>query len=139
MRIDRIAIADSRLNFTDHFIKPNYTADVGELNGSITNLSSDPATRGVVDLKGSYDATRPVVTTAPQSRCAAIFSSYTAAMGTNNELPKPMPTRSAMRRYGITEGKLTLDVKYHIEDGKLQGRNIIFLDQLVFGDKVEGS
>jgi hypothetical protein len=29
-------------------------------------------------------------------------------------------------------------VKYHLEDGKLQGRNNIFIDQLVFGDKVEG-
>jgi hypothetical protein len=28
-------------------------------------------------------------------------------------------------------------VKYHVEDGKLQGRNNIHLDQLVFGDKVE--
>jgi hypothetical protein len=39
--------------------------------------------------------------------------------------------------YPIKSGKLTIDVKYHVEDGKLDGRNKIRLDQLTFGDKVE--
>ena len=138
IRIDRIAIAESRLNFTDHFIKPNYTADVGELNGSVTNLSSDPATRGVVDLKGSYDQTSPVTIGGTINPLSGNLFVDIAAKGKDIELPKLSAYSARYAGYGIKQGKLTLDVKYHIEDGKMQGRNIIFLDQLVFGDKVEG-
>ena len=61
VRIDRVVFADSRLDFSDHFIKPNYRADVGGLGGTVTQLSSAPESRGVVDLKGSYDKTSPVI------------------------------------------------------------------------------
>jgi hypothetical protein len=39
--------------------------------------------------------------------------------------------------YGITKGKLSLQVKYLIEDRKLTADNTLLLDQLTFGDKVE--
>jgi hypothetical protein len=39
--------------------------------------------------------------------------------------------------YGIERGKLSLNVKYHIEDRKLAAENQVYLDQLTFGDKVE--
>ncbi len=138
VRVDRIAFEASRLNFTDHFIKPNYTADVGELNGSVTNLSSDPAVRGVVDLKGSYDKTSPVTIAGTVNPLSGNLFLDIAAKGKDIELPKLSAYSARYAGYGIKEGKLTLDVKYHLEDGKLQGRNNIFIDQLTFGDKVEG-
>jgi uncharacterized protein involved in outer membrane biogenesis len=138
VRIDRITFEASRLNFTDHFIKPNYTADVGELNGSVTNLSSDPAVRGVVDLKGSYDKTSPVTIAGTVNPLSGNLFLDIAAKGKDIELPRLSAYSARYAGYGIKEGKLTLDVKYHLEDGKLQGRNNIFIDQLTFGDKVEG-
>ncbi len=138
VRIDRVNFADSRLNFTDHFIKPNYTADVGELNGSVTGLSSDPATRGVVDLKGSYDKTSEVVIAGTINPLSGNLFLDIGAKGKDIELPKLSAYSARYAGYGITQGRLTLDVKYHVEDGKLQGKNVIFLDQLTFGDKVEG-
>ena len=138
VRIERVTFADSRLNFSDHFIQPNYAADVGELHGSVTNLSSDRASRGVVDLKGSYDRTSPVVIAGTINPLAGDLFLDIAAKGQDIELPKLSAYSARYAGYGIKEGKLNLDVKYHIENGKLQGRNNIFLDQLVFGDKVEG-
>jgi uncharacterized protein involved in outer membrane biogenesis len=137
VRIGRIVFADSRLNFSDHFIKPNYTADVGELHGSVRDLSSAPESRGVVDLQGSYDQTSPVTIAGTINPLAGDLFLDIAAKGKDIELPKLSAYSLRYAGYGITQGKLTLDVKYHVEDGKLQGRNNIHLDQLVFGDKVE--
>ena len=137
VRIDRVTFVDSRLDFSDHFIKPNYSADVGALAGSVTNLSSDPASRGVVDLKGSYDATSPVVIAGTINPLSGNLFLDIAAKGTDIELPKLTAYSQRYAGYGITAGKLTLDVKYHVESGKLQARNNIRLDQLTFGDKVE--
>jgi uncharacterized protein involved in outer membrane biogenesis len=138
VKIDRVAFVDSRLNFTDHFIKPNYTADVGELNGTVTGLSSDPASRGVVDLKGSWDTSSPVIIAGTINPLSGDLFLDIAAKGKDIELPRLSAYSIRYAGYGIKEGRLTLDVKYHVEDGKLDGRNKIVLDQLVFGDKVEG-
>ncbi len=138
VRIDRISFVDSRLNFTDHFIKPNYTADVGELNGNVTGLSSDPASRGVVDLKGSYDKASPVVIAGTINPLSGELFLDIGAKGNDIELKNLSAYSIRYAGYGIKEGRLTLDVKYHVENGKLEGRNKILLDQLVFGDKVEG-
>jgi len=137
VRIDRVKFADSRLNFTDHFIKPNYTADVGGLEGTVTNLSSDPSARGVVDLKGAYDQTSPVTIAGTVNPLSGDLFLDIAAKGKDIELPKLSAYSMRYAGYGITKGKLTLDVKYHIEDGKMQGRNNIFIDQLTFGEHVD--
>ena len=137
VRIDRISFVDSRLNFTDLFIKPNYSADVGELQGTITHLSSDPASRGVVDLKGRYDATSPVVIAGEVNPLRGDLFVDIGAKGEGIELPKLTAYSQRYAGYGIKEGKLTLDVKYHIDQGKLEGRNKILIERLTFGDKVE--
>ncbi len=138
VKIERIAVIDSRLNFTDLFIKPNYSADVGELNGSVTNLSSDPAVRGEVDLKGSYDKASPVVIAGTLNPLSGNLFLDIAAKGKDIELPTLTAYSQRYAGYGITKGKLTLDVKYHVEDGKMEGRNKIFIEQLTFGERVEG-
>ena len=137
VRIDRIRFVESRLNFTDHFIKPNYTADVGELGGTVTGLSSDPSARAAVDLKGSYDKSSPVVISGAINPLAGNLFLDIAAQGKDIELPRLSAYSARYAGYGITGGHLTLDVKYHVEDGKLEGRNNIFIDQLTFGEKVE--
>ena len=137
VRIDRVTFTDSRLNFTDHFIKPNYTADVGSLEGSVTNLSSDPEARGVVDLKGAYDQTSPVTIAGTVNPLSGDLFLDLAAKGKDIELPKLSAYSLRYAGYGITKGKLTLDVKYHVEHGKMEGRNRIFLDQLTFGEHVD--
>ncbi len=138
VRIDRITFTASRLDFTDHFIRPNYAADVGDLSGTVTNLSSDPASRGQVDLKGSYDQTSPVTIAGTVNPLSGDLFVDIAAKGKDIELPKLSAYSVRYAGYGITKGRLTLDVKYHIEHGKLEGRNRIFLDQLTFGEHVDG-
>jgi uncharacterized protein DUF748 len=137
VRIDRITFVDSRLNFTDLFIKPNYSADVGELQGSVTNLSSDPASRATVDLKGRYDQSAPVLIAGTVNPLSGELFVDLGAKGSGIELPKLTAYSQRYAGYGITEGKLTLDVKYHIENGKLDGRNRVLIERLTFGDKVE--
>ena len=138
IKIERITFADSRLDFTDLFIRPNYKADVGALSGTVTNLSSDPATRAEVDLKGSYDKTAPVVIAGTVNPLSGNLFVDIAAKGKDIELPTLTAYSQRYAGYGITKGKLTLDVKYHVEDGKMEGRNKIFIEQLTFGERVEG-
>jgi hypothetical protein len=137
VRIDRITFVDGRLNFTDHFIRPNYSADVGELQGTVTGLSSSPESRANVDLKGRYDGASPVIIAGTVNPLRGDLFADIAAKGQDIQLPRLTAYSQRYAGYGITEGRLTLDVKYHVEDGKLDGRNNITVDQLTFGDKVD--
>ena len=137
VRIDRVTFVNGRLDFTDHFIRPNYSADVGGLKGSVTGLSSDPEARAKVDLEGRYDQASPVVIAGTVNPLRGDLFVDVAANGADIELPKLTAYSQRYAGYGITAGKLTLDVKYHIEGGKLDGRNKVVIDQLTFGDKVD--
>lgn len=137
VRIHRIVFADSRLDFADHFIKPNYSADVGGLAGSVTGLSSDPAARAEVKLEGSYAGKSPIVIAGTVNALSGELFADIAAKGSAIELPQFSAYSARYAGYGITGGTLTLDVDYHVENGKLSARNGIVLDHLAFGDKVE--
>lgn len=41
--------------------------------------------------------------------------------------------------YDIQKGKLSFDLKYHIDRRKLDSTNVVFLDQLTLGEKVDSS
>ncbi len=137
VRIGRITFVDGRLNFTDHFIRPNYSADVGDLQGTVTGLSSSPESRANVDLEGRYDGASPVLIAGTVNPLRGELFADIAAKGKDIQLARLTAYSERYAGYGIKEGRLTLDVKYHIDEGKLDGRNNITLDELTFGDKVE--
>ncbi len=56
------------------------------------------------------------------------------------DLPPLSPYAIKYSGYGINRGKLSVDVSYVVRpDGQLTARNKVVLNQLSFGDKVEGS
>lgn len=136
VNIHRIVFEGSRLDFADHFIKPNYSADIGDLGGSVTGLSSDPRARAQVKLTGSYDGKSPIVIGGTVNPLSGELFADIAAKGSNIALPQFSAYSARYAGYGITGGTLALDVDYHVENGKLQARNGIVLDQLTFGDRV---
>ena len=138
IRIDKIVFTNSRLNFSDFFIKPNYSADLGGLEGTVTGLSSQPDARAVVELKGSYARTAPVVINGTINPLRGDLFLDIKATGRDIDLPALTAYSVKYAGYGITQGKLALDVSYRIENGKLAAQNKVMIAQLTFGDRVDG-
>ena len=137
VRIDKVIFSNGRVNFSDRFIKPNYSADVGEVEGGITGLSSDVESRALVDIKARYDRTAPVAVNGTINPLRGDLFLDIRATGKDIDLPALTAYSEKYAGYGITQGKLLLDVKYHIENGKLDAQNNILLTQLTFGARVE--
>jgi outer membrane protein OmpA-like peptidoglycan-associated protein len=55
------------------------------------------------------------------------------------ELSPVTPYSGTFLGYSIDKGKLFLDLKYHIENKKLDSQNKVFLDQFTLGKKVEST
>jgi hypothetical protein len=136
IRIDRVTLQGGTVNFTDNFIRPNYSAHLTEIGGRITGLSSAPDTTADLDLRGSYDGA-PLTIDGRLNPLAAKPALDIKAEVRSVELTPLSPYAGKYAGYAIDKGKLSLFLTYKIADNKLQADNRIFLDQLTFGEKVE--
>jgi len=136
VRIGKVTLQGGAVSFTDHFIKPNYTAKLAHIGGRITGLSTDPASTASMDLRGDYEGAPLTIagTLNPLSASPAL-DIKTEVRGV--ELTPMSPYFGKYAGYALEKGKLSLTLVYKIADRKLQAENRVFLDQLTFGDRVE--
>jgi uncharacterized protein involved in outer membrane biogenesis len=137
IRIGAIEIARGNVNFTDNFIKPNYTANMTGLGGTITTLASDSTEPATMTLAGKIDDDAPLEIGGRLNPLAPTLFLDIEGRTKGVDLPRLTPYSVKYAGYPITKGKLSMEVKYKIEDQKLQASNHLFLDQLTFGEKVD--
>ena len=137
VRIGKVTLQGGRVDFSDRFIKPNYSARITELGGQVSGLSAVQESRADVALKGRVEGTALLDIKGTINSLAKVPFLDLAAVVKGMELSSFSPYSSRYIGYVIEKGKLNLDLKYHLEDRKLEASNKIFLDQLTLGDKVE--
>ena len=135
IRIGKITLQGGNVNFSDFFIKPNYTANLTGVGGAVTEMTPEKA--GDVELRAKLDNAAPVEILGRVNPLAADLFLDIKASAKDIELPPMSPYSIKYAGYGIERGKLSVNVKYHIENRKLTAENNIYLDQLTFGEKVE--
>lgn len=134
VRVREVRIDDGRMNFSDLFVKPNFSADVQRLNGTILGVSSAYEAHAQVDLKGQLDEFSPVSIKGELQPFA--FDRYLdlALKFENISLPILNPYSTPLAGYNIAKGKLTTDLHYTIVDCKLDAQHKIRVDQLEWGE-----
>ena len=133
--IGHIELSRGNVNFSDFYIKPNYSADLTEVAGSVGTMSADQA--GDLNLSARVEHTAPVEVHGQLHPFAKELSLDIAAKASDIDLP-PLTSYSAKYAgYGIEKGLLTFDVHYKVENRKLTAENRLVLDQLTFGPRVE--
>ena len=135
--ISKITLQNGRVDFSDRFVQPNYSATVGKLGGSILNLSSAPDTVAELDLRGSYAGSAPVHISAQLNALADKKFLDLKAEVSSVDLTDFSPYSGKYAGYRINKGKLSLNATYKLKDRQLTAQNQVFIDQLTFGEKVE--
>lgn len=137
IKIAKITLQNGTLNFSDFFVKPNYTVNVTRLGGRITGLSSAENTVADLDLRGSYAKSAPVQIQAKLNPLAAKTYLDLKAEVSGVDLTGFSPYSGKYAGYSIEKGKLSLSVAYKLENNQLTADNKLFIDQFTFGDPVE--
>ncbi|HRT62798.1 MAG TPA: DUF748 domain-containing protein [Syntrophales bacterium] len=137
IKVGKVTLQGGTIDFTDLFIKPNYTVKMLNMSGSVTGLSSEEISRAKVELRGNLGRGSPIDITGTinpliKDRYVDMNVSFK-----DIELSPATPYAIKYLGYTIAKGKLTFDVKYLIEGNKLTAQNKFFFDQLTFGEKVE--
>ena len=136
--LGRTTLRNGRVDFTDRFIRPNYSARLTELHGELGRLRSGTREMASLQLRGRAADTALLEIRGQLNPTARPPALDIEAKATDLELAPLSPYAGKYAGYAIERGKLSMDVAYKIDpDGQLQARNQIILNQLTFGDKVE--
>lgn len=137
VRIGKVTLQGGRVAFTDNFVKPNYSANLTKVGGRVTGLSSTAGTLADLELRGTYNDLAPLTVTAKLNPFAAKRYLDLDAEVKGVELTGFSPYSGKYAGYAIEKGKLSLFLKYKIDDNQLVAENRVFLDQLTFGESVD--
>jgi len=141
IRFGPVSLVGGRINFTDRFIQPNYSADLSELVGKLSAFSServnDMPELADLELRGRAQGTASLEVLGKINPLVQPIALDIAGKVRDLELA-PLSTYSAhYAGYGIERGKLSVDVTYRVTpDGELNANNKIVLNQLKFGEQV---
>ncbi|UCG13475.1 MAG: DUF748 domain-containing protein [Deltaproteobacteria bacterium] len=135
--IDEVRIENGSAVFADSFIKPNFSARMQSLNGSVKGLYSEPLARAEVVLAGKVNEYAPVTVEGQINPLSRERYADLALSFRNLELTSLTPYSGRFVGYSIKRGKLSLDARYKYSKNLLVGENSIVLNKLTLGDRVE--
>jgi hypothetical protein len=137
MSIGRLQVENGSANFADFWITPNYAVSLQQLGGSVTGLSSRKDSRAKVALKGKIDRYAPVEIAGELNLLSASLFTDLRVKFEGVELTSVTPYSGRFAGYRIEKGKLSVDVRYLVENRKLNAEQRFIVDQLTLGERVD--
>ncbi len=138
LTVGETRLVRGRVDFSDRFVKPNYSAALTELDGRLGRFSTEARDLPALELTGRAAGTAELQVRGSLNPTVNPPVLDLAARATGFELSTISTYAAKYAGYAIERGKLSLDVAYRVDpDGKLQARNQVVINQLTFGDKVD--
>ncbi|MFZ5487311.1 MAG: DUF748 domain-containing protein [Pseudomonadota bacterium] len=139
-----MSLVNGTVQFSDFFIRPNYSADLSQLTGKLSAFSSE-APNGVpelaeLELRGRVEGSATLEVTGKLNPLVRPLVLDIQGKARDLDLPPLSPYAIKYAGHGIESGKLNMDVAYKVQpDGQLTASNKLVLRQLTFGEPVEGA
>lgn len=133
--IDQVKLVKLAVTFEDQSIEPKVKTGLTDFGGTIKGLSSKQLKKADVNLAGKVGRTAPfkiVGKINPLSENAFTDLVITLA---GMDLRPTGPYSGKYVGYGLSKGKLSLDLKYKVSQKVLEAENLVHVDQLSFGEK----
>ena len=137
VKINTVTLQGGNINFSDRHIKPNFSANLLQIGGRISGLSSDEGSLADVSLMGKLENHAPLEIKGEINPLREDLFVDLKVDFKEMDLSSLTPYARKFVGYTIQKGKMSLDLHYLIEKRSLDARNNIFLDQFSLGDKVE--
>jgi hypothetical protein len=136
-RIGKVRARDGNILFADLSLKPKFQARIHDLKGTVGGLASGKDAEARIRMDGKVDQYG-------LAKIDGVMRLYDFKRSTdidvvfrNVEMTSLSPYSGKFAGRRIKSGKLSTDLKYKIQNGKLVGDNKIIVDNLVLGEKVE--
>ena len=137
IQIDTIEIQEGRFVFTDTSKSPIFNSYLDEVNGTITQLSSNPEEQSRVDISGNLESYGKLQVQGTLNPLSEQPNTDLSIKVSNIDLSTISPYSAQYAGYLIDKGKLDLNLSYNIQGKQLNAENHIFIDQFEFGESVD--
>jgi hypothetical protein len=137
IELGQITLAGGHVNYTDNFIKPNYSANLTDITGKVGAFGTRSTSPAEVLLQGQVNGSSPIDINGSVNPLAPTAFVDLKANANGVELTGLSAYSTKYTGYPIVKGTLTVDVHYLLNHQNLTAENHIFIDQLTFGDKVQ--
>ncbi|TAL98999.1 MAG: DUF748 domain-containing protein [Paraburkholderia sp.] len=137
LHFGQLVLQNGRVTYTDNFIKPNFTANLVAIQGTIGAFGTQSTTPAPVDVAAKLAANGPLSIRGTVNPLIAKPALDLTASAHDIELTNLTPYSAKYAGYPITKGKLNVDLHYKLDNDQLSANNHLFIDQLTFGDHVD--
>ncbi|MGF6572237.1 hypothetical protein ABH945_004358 [Paraburkholderia sp. GAS333] len=137
MHFGQLVLQQGRVTYTDNFIKPNYSANLVNIQGTVGAFGTQSTTPAPVDIAAKLAANGPLSIRGTINPLIAKPALDLTASAHDIELTNLTPYSSKYAGYPITKGKLNVDLHYKLDNDQLNADNHLFIDQLTFGDHID--
>jgi hypothetical protein len=137
MSIEKVQLAGFTGDFVDASISPAYSTQVQITEGIVTGLSSDPSTMADFKINGSIDQTAAIEGSGQMNPMNALTYSKVDFSLKDFDLKDVSPYSGKFVGFKIDRGTLHTELKYQVNQDTVDGDNIIYVDKLELGEKVD--
>lgn len=138
LSLRRLRVEQALLDFSDASISPGFATRIHDLSGTLNGLSTERGTRSQFSLEGAVDEFG-------FARLSGALNPFQPREQTsfrvefrNLDLTRASTYSIKFAGYRIAAGRLSLDLRYRINDGRLEGENKAVFDELTLGERIDG-
>ena len=135
--IDRLRITNSQLEFADNSLAMPFGTHINNLRGSLDGLGTARGAPGQIELDGEVDDYGLVRATGEIDLFKPTDYADIKVIFRNVEMTRLTPYAATFAGRRVESGKLSLDLEYKVIKRQLSGDNLVKIDTLILGERVE--
>ena len=133
----QILLHRGKIDYSDNFIKPNFSAHLINIEGSVGAFGTASTQPAPVAVQATLNDNGPVSINGTIN--PLVMPPFLDMTATTRDVDLTNFTSYSLKYagYPIVKGKLNVDLHYLLNNNKLDANNHIFIDQFTFGDHVD--
>lgn len=136
MSVGTLVISNGAVQFDDRTVQPAVSITVQQIDGTLADISTEELKRADVHLTAKVDGTGPIELTGKINPLSKDAPTEMQVLFKNIELTPASPYSGKFLGYKLNRGKLGMDMNYQVSQRHLTAKNVITVDYLTLGDKV---
>jgi hypothetical protein len=135
--VDRLRITNGQLEFADNSLAMPFGTHINNLRGSVDGLGTSRGKPGQIELDGEVDDYGLARAIGEIDLFKPTDFMDIKVTFSNIEMTRLTPYSATFAGRRIESGKLSLDLDYKINRRQLSGENLVTIDTLTLGERVE--
>ena len=138
IQVDQFTLRGGAVDFADTSVKPVVQTRLTDMNGVLTNISTQPGAQADVVLTANLGSSAPLNVQARVQPLNVTAFLDAKLQATGVDLTRFSGYAQKYLGYPLNKGKLSVEASYRIQDKQLQAENHVLIDHLTLGEQVPG-